>query len=171
MKLKYYGTAASEGVPAIFCKCETCIKSKESGGRNIRTRSQALLDGELLIDFPADTYLHVLNHGLPLADIRHCIITHSHEDHFYPEDLLLRRNGYAHWIEKPLTIYGTGAVKTSFCKVIENWESDNSVAFQEIKAFTPFEASGFKIIPLISDHDPSSDPVFYLIEKNGKKIL
>lgn len=28
MKIKYLGTAAAEGVPAIFCRCEVCRKSK-----------------------------------------------------------------------------------------------------------------------------------------------
>lgn len=44
MKIKYLGTAAAEGVPAIFCRCEVCRKSKAAGGRNIRTRSQSIID-------------------------------------------------------------------------------------------------------------------------------
>lgn len=32
MKIKYLGTAAAEGVPAIFCRCEVCRKIK-GGGR------------------------------------------------------------------------------------------------------------------------------------------
>ena len=44
MKLKYLGTAAAEGVPALFCTCEVCRKSMELGGKNIRTRSQAIID-------------------------------------------------------------------------------------------------------------------------------
>ena len=51
MKIKYLGTAAAEGVPAIFCRCEVCRKSKEAGGRNIRTRSQSIIDDRLLLDF------------------------------------------------------------------------------------------------------------------------
>ena len=31
-----------------------CRKARESGGKNIRTRSQALIDEELLLDFPAE---------------------------------------------------------------------------------------------------------------------
>ena len=51
MKIKYLGTAAAEGVPAIFCRCEVCRKSKAAGGRNIRTRSQSIIDDRLLLDF------------------------------------------------------------------------------------------------------------------------
>ena len=63
MKLQYLGTAAAEGIPAVFCECENCIKSKENGGRNIRTRSQALIDDCILIDFPQDTYNKKLSYN------------------------------------------------------------------------------------------------------------
>jgi len=86
LKFKYLGTSASEGWPAIFCECESCKKAMESGGRNIRTRSQAVIDGKLLIDFPADTYMHVLYQGLDLSKIENCIITHDHGDHLYPAE-------------------------------------------------------------------------------------
>ena len=70
MKIQYLGTAAAEGIPAIFCECENCRKSRMAGGRNIRTRSQALIDDRLLIDFPADTYMHFLQYNVPLAKIK-----------------------------------------------------------------------------------------------------
>ncbi|HBN84914.1 MAG TPA: hypothetical protein DDZ89_13850, partial [Clostridiales bacterium] len=77
MRFKYLGTAAAEGWPAMFCQCEACKKARKAGGKNIRTRSQAVVDDKLLIDFPADTYMHVLYQGLDLANIQHCLITHN----------------------------------------------------------------------------------------------
>ena len=47
MNLTYLGTAAAEGWPGIFCRCEFCERAKRLGGRDIRTRSQALLDDAL----------------------------------------------------------------------------------------------------------------------------
>ena len=55
MKLKYYGTGAAEGIPAMFCSCDICEKSRAAAGRNIRTRSQAMVDDRLLMDFGPDT--------------------------------------------------------------------------------------------------------------------
>ena len=81
MKIKYLGTAAAEGIPALFCDCENCKRARKLGGRNIRTRSQALVDDALLIDFPPDTYMHFILHNIPLSKIKSCIITHSHYDH------------------------------------------------------------------------------------------
>ena len=43
MKLKYLGTAAAEGLPGIYCECDNCKKSRKLGGKNIRSRSQALI--------------------------------------------------------------------------------------------------------------------------------
>lgn len=64
MKLKYLGTAAYEGVPSLFCDCVVCRKSKRTGGKNLRSRSQALVNDDLLIDFPADTVWHSHAYGL-----------------------------------------------------------------------------------------------------------
>lgn len=86
MVLDYLGTAAAEGWPAIFCECNACRRAAESGGRNIRSRSQALVNGELLIDLPADTCSRVLTGRLHLSGIQSCLITHSHSDHLYAAD-------------------------------------------------------------------------------------
>ena len=56
MKIRYLGTAAAEGWPALFCSCPICTHAREHGGKNLRTRTQAILDDDLLIDFPPDTY-------------------------------------------------------------------------------------------------------------------
>lgn len=69
MKIKYLGTAAAEGVPAIFCRCEVCRKSKAAGGRNIRTRSQSIIDDRLLLDFCPDTFIHTLRDNIDLISI------------------------------------------------------------------------------------------------------
>ena len=49
MKIKYLGTAAYEGVPSLFCDCEVCRKSAAAGGKNVRTQTQALIDGTMML--------------------------------------------------------------------------------------------------------------------------
>ena len=36
----------------MFCRCELCEKARALGGKNIRTRSQALVNDDLLLDLP-----------------------------------------------------------------------------------------------------------------------
>lgn len=173
MKIQYLGTAAAEGVPGIFCDCENCKRSKELGGKNIRTRSQAIIDDRLLIDFPADTYMHYLKWNIPLDKIRTCIITHSHMDHLYPVEIEMRITGYAHISSgEPITFYSAESSYEMLKSVIEKYNiSENDVKIKLIKPFEPFETEGYKIMPVKATHDEKSTPVIYAIEKSGKSIL
>ena len=94
MKLQYWGTAAAEGVPAIFCRCELCKEARKRGGRNLRGRPNALVDGVLKIDFNADTYAQSLRYGVDLTEIHHLLVTHTHSDHFYPNDSDIPPSGF-----------------------------------------------------------------------------
>lgn len=175
MKLQYLGTAAAEGVPGMFCTCDVCRKSMSAGGRNIRTRSQSIIDKKLLIDFPADTYWHMMTHGIPLSDIHTCLITHSHSDHLYPADLEMRSKGMAPIMheEKPIVFYADESGYNMIMKTIEKFGLDKQgrVLCEKISPFEPFEAEGYCIIPLRASHDPASTPVIFIIEKDGKRIL
>jgi len=44
MEIQYLGTAAAEGFPALFCDCETCKKARNTGGKDVRTRTQSIVD-------------------------------------------------------------------------------------------------------------------------------
>ena len=112
MKLQFLGTAAAEGMPAIFCNCEHCKEARRLGGKNIRTRSQALVNSDLLIDFPADTYYHFLLNGIEGDLIKNMLITHSHSDHLRAEEFEMRRSPFAHQMrEKTLGVYsGAGVI-------------------------------------------------------------
>ena len=69
MKLTYLGTAASEGFPAVFCNCEFCQEARRLKGKNIRTRSQSLVNDDLLIDIPPDTFMHFLQNNIDIMTI------------------------------------------------------------------------------------------------------
>ena len=175
MKYKYYGTAAAEGIPALWCDCEVCERARKKGGKNVMSRSQQTIDDKILIDFSADTFMHT-THGLSLKNIHTCIITHNHADHFYPEDITMRFGWFAYIKdETPLSIY-------SMKPGIEHLKSllDGSYVFEmtpkrvkmnEIIPFNSFVSEGYKITPLKANHDPKSGCVIYLIEKDGKCVL
>lgn len=175
MKIQFLGTAAYEGVPSMFCNCDVCRRSKALGGRNLRSRSQALIDDVLLIDFPADTYFHMTRDNLDFGRIHTCIITHNHSDHLYSPDIPIRGNHFSPVLEedRPLIFYATTPGYTSIAqKIAENaLDQANRVFARQIHAFQDFEADGYHIIPLKASHDPSCEPVFFIIEKGDKAIL
>jgi phosphoribosyl 1,2-cyclic phosphate phosphodiesterase len=141
------------------------------GGRHIRTRSQALVNDELLIDFPADTYLHYLTHRFPLHKIHHCLITHSHSDHLYPIELEMRINGYAHLTDRtPMVFYSDTDGREKIQAVIDEFKMTD-VEVQGIELYRPFAVGDYTVTALRAAHGKSSSPVVYIIEKDGKSLF
>jgi len=171
MKFKYFGTAAAECWPALFCSCDNCKRAMKAGGKNIRTRSQALVNDDLLIDLPPDTYYHIINYGLDLTKIKYILFTHSHDDHFYVPDLHRTYPPFAYNENKEnislINIYGNESV-SSHAGRFENYQ--NILRFHEIHAFERFYIGEYIITPLKADHDYSQNCLIYIIE-NGNNII
>ena len=164
MRLTYLGTAAAEGFPAVFCRCPYCVEARRLGGKNIRTRSQALVDEELLIDLPADTYHHFLTHGIEGDRIPYLLLTHAHRDHLYPTELLNRSGAYAHGMRAPvLHVYATAGT----CAAVG--EAPEGVALHVLTPYEMEEVGPYRITALPARHMPGGDAVFYVIE--GDKTL
>lgn len=131
------------------------------------------MDDCILIDFPADTYLHFVQHNMPMCKIKTCIISHSHSDHLYPADLQARAKGFSDiTFDDPLVLY---AGEASYLKITESLHnlgvSEKDVRAVKISPFESFCAEGYNITPLNAVHDPKSTPLIYLIEKNGKCVF
>ena len=178
MKIHYWGTAAAEGVPGIFCTCPRCIEAREKGGRYVRTRSQLMLDDTLLVDFGADTYMHSLKYGKDLSRLAHVFVTHAHSDHFYPTELIMRRKGYSNSINvETLTVHGSpdlpaltrgiyGARDISY----DDLMATGRLKFDVIAPYESREAEGFTVTALPASHS-TANPYVYIFEKDGKCFL
>ncbi|MCX7657390.1 MAG: MBL fold metallo-hydrolase [Oscillospiraceae bacterium] len=175
MKIKYLGTAASECWPALFCKCTACEAARKLGGKNIRSRSQSIVDGKLLIDMPADSYYHSLKFEVDFSAIEHILITHSHEDHFNFMDFLLKAEPYAfNGKALQIKVYGNKTVCQILYDAIQKYGPQYAEKFikpVEASAFQSFEAGGYLITPLPADHTKGEDCFMYIIEKDSKALL
>lgn len=168
MKITYLGTAAAEGFPAVFCNCEYCNQARILGGKNIRTRSQAIINDDLLIDLPADTYSHFLANGILGDRIKYLFITHSHSDHFYPKELAMRRGAFAHNIQVPiLKVYcGWG----TYNKLCAEFKETNGFEIILLKEYEKIVVEGYEVIPLPARHFKGDNALFFII-KGDKTIL
>lgn len=164
MKLTYLGTAAAEGFPAIFCNCEYCNEARRLGGKNIRTRSQAIINDDLLIDFPPDTYAHFLANGIRGDKIKHLIVTHSHHDHLFPEDFDMRHSCYAHNVEVP-----TLHVYCSSVTAARIGEAPPSIEVHILNPYETVALDGYEVTALPARHMPGGEPFIYIIR--GDKTL
>lgn len=176
MKIRYLGTAAAEGWPALFCSCPICVQARKQGGKNLRTRTQAILDGELLLDFPPDTYCHALRDGLELAKVHTLLVTHSHMDHWFPTDLIHRHEHFGHGAAGVLEVYGNQAVKDAFDAHIridrfKPHPIDGVVNFHVIHGGDRVRVNGWDIIAVPADHDKREECLVYICKKDGKTVF
>lgn len=174
MKFQYLGTAASEGWPALFCNCEYCLKAKKLGGKNLRTRSQAIVNDDMLIDFPGDTFAHMLACGKDFSKVRWCLITHSHCDHYVPIDICFHAEGcYAHNMsERKLTVIGNENVKSIFDKLNNDYGEMNGCAdIEVIPLYQPRQYGNYTVTALHANHMPSEEAHVYIISDGVKTML
>ena len=170
MKIQFLGTAAAECWPGLFCTCDCCKEADARGGKNIRSRSSVLVNDKFKVDFPPDSYYHKIKFGKDLSLIEHLLITHSHRDHFYYDDLKSRTPPYA-YIENDsgFTVYGNSTVR----KFFEENDSLHYLDFKLIEPFRKISAGSMIIHPLLADHGGEEDAVFYVFEsiEEGKRAL
>lgn len=172
MKITYYGTAASEGWPGIFCQCELCREARRLGGKNIRTRSQALINDDLLLDLPPDNYLHSLYYGLELDKVRTLLITHSHSDHCYPEDLEFLGEPYSHTYRGQMQVYSNETVAHEILRARRTLGSEKArFCFHEAKGNIPFSVGEYTVLPLHATHTKEERCLFYRIAQGDKAVL
>lgn len=178
MKIRYMGTAALERIPAVFCNCENCRKAMAAGGRNIMTRSQALIDDRLLIDLNSETYTHFLQLGRTLWDIEHVLITHAHCDHFTFEEFCCRCAGGTKTVKtEKLKVYSSrGAIDRMWASL--NARKDkytrgiaNRVELVALQYFCPVWIDGYTVTPLPARHADEEQAFLFLIEKDGQALF
>ena len=176
MKLKYYGTAAAEGWPALFCACAVCREARRRGGRNIRTRAQACVDDTLLIDFGPDTYLHTIHGGLRLDRIRSCLITHSHEDHLCGDEIGYRAHDYAAVVlPERFMFYGSRTVCDRLDRLADWARDEERIGHELLLPCHTYSIEGYQVTPLPASHGSGEVPpivcYIYAIERDGRRIL
>lgn len=174
MRIQYLGTAAAEGWPALFCSCPLCQTARKEG--ILRTRTQSLIDGDLLIDFPPDSYVHALINGINLGEISTLLVTHSHMDHWFPTDFVHRHELFAHDTKNVLHIYGNEAVHQSFLQAlsIDRFKShpvDDVIEFHVVHGGDRFRAGKWEIIAVPADHDKREECLVYILKKDGKTLF
>lgn len=178
MKLQILGTAAAEGIPALFCTCEYCKQARKLGGKDVRTRSGAIIDDQLMIDFSPDAYFHSIQFGVDYTYVHTVLITHDHMDHFLAEEFGNRAPGFAVLDDTApacLTVYGNDRVGMRMQFGSHGGLRHPSAPVQ-FKRIVPFEKTelpgGYTFTALTGLHDRSQQCYLYLIEdRQGKRIL
>ncbi len=158
----------------MFCNCAFCKKIRSAGAGEFRTRSQVIIDDELSIDFPPEAYAHSLSFGVDLSALKYVLVTHSHMDHFYAHDFILRGYKYATLNADKLTIMGNDEVNKVFAECTRREMKQEVAANIEVKsigAFQSFTIGDYRVLTLPAQHGTAEEALLYYVEKDGKAYL
>lgn len=172
MEILFCGTAAAEGWPALFCICEACTRARETGGKEVRSRAAYMLGDRIRVDFGPDSNLHQQKYSLAFDKLEHLLVTHSHDDHWFVQDLGYRRKGFSVIRETALKVWGNEKVANKFTNTLGGDWARYGLEFHRLRAFESIDlGQGVAATPLIAAHDSSEECVNYLIEAHGRRTL
>lgn len=169
--LKYLGTGAAEAVPGIFCNCANCKKAQISGGKDVRLRSSAIVNGQILIDLSPDFACFKSKYNLDTSSLSTVLITHTHQDHFNINLLSYNCSSFSNKPQK-LNFYMSSyaARKLKKANIEKKNEAMENITVTEVQPYQTYTEGGYKIVPLEAAHNAPRS-LIYLITYNGITLL
>ncbi|HOD05493.1 MAG TPA: MBL fold metallo-hydrolase, partial [Anaerolineaceae bacterium] len=182
MIITFLGTAAANAFPEAFCKCKNCEQARLLGGSSLRKRSSLLVNDDLLIDLNPDIMAAAQNHGCTLTNVRYCLQTHSHADHFDLSHLLSRSPEYGTLGTPILNFYASAETLEKAAEIFERDLADYSLLSPEaevrlklklhqIEPLQPFSMGNYRVIAFPANHAPGMGAMLFAVEENGRSIF
>ena len=182
MIITFLGTAAANAFPEAFCKCKNCEQARLLGGNSLRKRSSLLVNDDLLIDLNPDIMAAAQNHGCTLTNVRYCLQTHSHADHFDLSHLLSRSPEYGTLGTPILNFYASAETLEKAAEIFERDLADYSLLSPEaevrlklklhhIEPLQPFSMGNYRVVAFPANHAPGMGALLFAVEENGRSIF
>lgn len=164
------GTAAAEGIPALFCGCDACQSARAAGGKDIRARQSLFLPPDIVIDLGPDCLYAVHRFGLDWSGLSIVLYTHSHADHCLPQELEYVRPVFAnHRKANGIDVYGNDAVRATIQTTLGEHAD---VRLHPAPAFMPIQLPNATAIPIPSHHKADGEETLnYIVTREGKTLL
>ncbi|MBX3118945.1 MAG: hypothetical protein KF784_07745 [Fimbriimonadaceae bacterium] len=167
MKIRLLGTGAADGIPGMFSKDRVSNYAREHGGKDIRTRSAAIVDGCLKIDLPPETLMQLQRDGTSALDWCALLLTHNHADHFALEEIQYALYPFTDLDQLPFTIYAN----ETMCEAIEYEYPEWPMDVMRLRSFEPVSFCAYRVTPIHAYHDLEQDSHNFIIESEGKSLL
>jgi phosphoribosyl 1,2-cyclic phosphate phosphodiesterase len=167
VKIRLLGTGGADGIPGIFSDSRVSNYARECGGKDVRTRSSALVDHGLKLDFPPDTFSQVIRDGVNPLDWTAVVYTHSDDDHLAVNQLQYALLPFTECDKFEFTIYGNTAVIDRLTARYPDWPIEAVVT----RSFTPFRHGDYVITPFRANHKHDEDSHNLVIERDGKTLI
>lgn len=168
MRILITGSGAADGVPGFFADSNVSRYARKNGGKDVRTRSGALIDGVLKIDFGPDTFAQCQALGLDPCEWKYIVYTHSHDDHYSPKELQYAFPPFVgeHYVTP--RVYGNQVILSGIESAFAEGVKLDRILIQ---SFCSVEIGEYKVTPIRAYHKLDEDSLNLIIQRNGKSFL
>ncbi len=182
MKLTFLGTSAANAYPEAFCSCSNCQRARAEGGRSLRKRSSALVNGDLLLDLGPDIMAAAQMHGIDLTGVRYCLQTHPHADHMDLSHLLSRSPEFGVVGAPRLHLYASAATLERADETFRRDLSEHglfdsgakdrlNLVLHPLRPLQPVQAGPYRVTAYPANHAHGLGAYLYAIEDKGRSIF
>lgn len=156
MKITFFGTGTSQGVPVIGCRCKVCTSTDP---RDNRLRTSAMVEADdfrVVIDAGPDFRQQMLREGVSHLDA--ILLTHEHNDHIAGIDDVRALNFVDYPVIHRVNIYATPhtavIVRKNFdyAFATDKYRGVPEIELHEIDVTRPFTVAGHEIVPVSGRH-------------------
>ncbi len=166
MNIRLQGTGGADGIPAFYSDSRVSVHARQHRGKNIRTRSAALVDDCLKIDLGPDTWHQMVRDGLDARDWTALIFTHSDADHFAPDELMYALYPFNDYEFAGFMLYANMTICRRILEKYPEWPFEMFTT----KSFQSFEHGGYEVTPIRAHHKEDED-AHNLVIQDGKSTL
>ena len=168
MNVRILGTGGADGIPSFFGETELSEYARANGGKDVRTRTGAVVDKVLKVDLGPDTYAQCAAQGIRARDWRSIFVTHSHFDHFDPGMLQYCLPPFVPVEARVPEVFGNKQVLEELAR---SFSSADMIPTALIRSFETVEVDGYRITPVAAYHKLDEDSVNLVIERDGSTLL
>jgi phosphoribosyl 1,2-cyclic phosphate phosphodiesterase len=167
MELILQGTGGADGIPSFFADSRVSDFASKHGGKDVRTRSAAIIDRSLKIDLGPDTFAQAVKSGIRPTEWDALLITHTHDDHLCVSELQYMFHPFTPSIEAAFPIFGNAVAVAKIQDRYDAWPFD----LFETRSFAPFQVGEYEVHPVKAYHKLDEDAHNFVIRRGDSCLL
>lgn len=167
MKVLLMGTGGADGIPALYGNDRVSKYARANGGKDLRTRSAALIDSVLKLDLGPDTLSQVHRFGIDATEWSAVFFTHSDEDHMCLSEIQYGMFPFVESEKLEYTIYGNEIV----CQIIRHRYPEWPIDLIELENYKTVTHEAYQVTPVSATHKGDEDCHNFIIERDGRRLL
>ena len=168
MKIHLLGTGGADGVPGLFSGTRVSQHARRFGGKDVRTRSAALIDDGVKVDLGPDSWHQMARDGLDARDWCGLFFTPADADHFAIEELQYVLYPFNDEEYAGFTLFGNNAIVDALAARYPDWPFD----IVQTRSFEPVKLCEYRVTPIKAKHgSPDEDTQNLIFERDGKSLL